>query len=517
MKTHNVQQKTERRISAALRLVLAVVLLLAQIALVFLLSRVLEKYMAIAYTALEVLAFVYAIRVYNRPGSSTYKPGWIVLIVTLPVVGLILYWLWSGDHQGKQLSLKRLPPPKLTQGQLALSKANIEKLRHDTPQWTRLATYLDGHGFPLYGHTQSTYLPSGEAYLDDMLTHLAQAERFIFMEYFIMAEGEIWYRLSRILTQKAAQGVEVKLIFDDFGSMMRMHSESLEELKKAGVELKVFNPVNHYVNRLYFNFRDHRKIACIDGNVAYTGGANIADEYANIIERFGHWKDSGVRLDGEGAWGLCREFIHMWQRMGGTMEHEDDFYRPDGEWEAQGFCQPLSDGPDTRPMAVAEDAYLQMIGGARNMVYITSPYLAISDTMMNALCVAAESGVDVRLMLPGIPDHKFAYLAAECYFGELLRRGVKLYIYEPGFLHGKTVLVDREVAFVGSVNMDFRSFQLHFECGSIFYGAPCAEDLLEDMDQIMEKSRNLTYDEWKHRPWVRRLLGPVLRLFAMWM
>lgn len=517
MKTHNVQQKTERRISAALRLVLAVVLLLAQIALVFLLSHVLEKYMAIAYTALELLAIVYAIRVYNRPGSSTYKPGWIVLILALPVVGLILYWLWSGDHQGKQLSLKRLPPPKLTQGQLMGSKANIEKLRGDTPQWTRLATYLDGHGFPLYGHTQCTYLPSGEAYLDDMLTRLAQAERFIFMEYFIMAEGEIWYRLSKILTKKASQGVEVKLIFDDFGSMMRMHGESLEELKKAGVELKVFNPVNHYVNRLYFNFRDHRKITCIDGNVAYTGGANIADEYANIIERFGHWKDSGVRLDGEGAWGLCREFIHMWQRMGGTVEHEIEFYRPYGEWESQGFCQPLSDGPDTSPLAVAEDAYLQMIGGARNMVYITSPYLAISDTMMNALCVAAESGVDVRLMLPGIPDHKFAYLAAECYFGELLHRGVKLYIYEPGFLHGKTVLVDREVAFVGSVNMDYRSFQLHFECGSIFYGTPCTEDLLEDMDQIMEKSRNLTYDEWKHRPWVRRLLGPILRLFSMWM
>ena len=171
----------------------------------------------------------------------------------------------------------------------------------------------------------------------------------------------------------------------------------------------------------------------------------------------------------------------------------------------------------TSPLAVAEDAYLQMIGSARNMVYITSPYLAISDTMMNALCMAAESGVDVRLMLPGIPDHKFAYLAAECYFGELLRRGVKLYIYEPGFLHSKTVLVDREVAFVGSVNMDYRSFQLHFECGSIFYGAPCTEDLLEDMDQIMEKSRNLTYEDWQHRPWYRRVLGPVMKLFAMWM
>ena len=517
MKKHSVEQKTERRISAALRLALAAVLLLAQIALVFLLSHLLERYMAIAYTALEILAIVYAIRVYNRPGSSTYKPLWIALIVAVPVVGLILYWLWSGDRQSKQLSLRKIAPPKLTQAQLAAGKSNMEKLRHDYPQWTRLATYLDGHDFPLYGHTQGKYLPTGEEYLDDMLTKIAAAERFIFMEYFIMAEGEIWYRLSKLLRQKAAEGVEVKLIFDDFGSMMRMHNASLDELKAAGVEIQVFNPVNHYVNRLYFNYRDHRKIACIDGNVAYTGGANIADEYANIIERFGHWKDSGIRLTGEGAWGLCREFIHMWQRMGGTVDHEYDYYRPDGIWEAQGFCQPLSDGPDNNPLAVAEDAYLQMIGGARSTVYITSPYLAINDTMMSALCVAAESGVDVRLMLPGIPDHKFAYLAAECYFGELLRRGVKLYIYEPGFLHGKTVLVDREVAFVGSVNMDYRSFQLHFECGTILYGAPCAEDLLEDMDQIMEKSRNLTYEDWQHRPWYRRVLGPVMKLFAMWM
>ena len=517
MKKHNIQQKTERRISAALRLVLAVVLLLAQIALVFLLSHLLEKYVVIAYTALELLAIVYAIRVYNRPGSSTYKPGWIVLILALPVVGLILYWLWSGDHQSKYLDLKKVAPPRQSPAQQDESRSNIEKLRRETPQWARLATYLDGHDFPLFDCTQSRYFPSGEAYLDDMLMQMSKAERFIFMEYYIMAEGEIWHRLSKILTEKASQGVEVKLIFDDFGSMMRLHGEPLEVLKRAGVEIQVFNPVHHYVNRLYFNYRNHRKITCIDGNVTYTGGVNIADEYANIIERFGHWKDCGVRLEGEGAWGLCREFIRMWQRMGGAMEHEDDYYRPDGRWEAQGYCQSFADGPDNNPLAVAEDTYLQLLNGARNMVYITTPYLAISDAMMNALCMAAESGVDVRLMVPGIPDHKFAYMAAECYFGELLCHGVKIYIYEPGLLHGKSVLVDREVAFVGSVNMDYRSFQLHFECGTVLYGAPCLEELLEDMDHIMARSRRLSYAEWQRRPWLHRVFGPVMKLFAMWM
>ena len=517
MDQHKVQPKTERRISVALRLLLAGVLLVAQIALVFLLSHLLEKYMAIAYTALELLAIVYAVRVYNRPGSSTYKPGWIVLILALPVVGLILYWLWSGDHQSKLLNLRKIAPPRQTQAQQESSRSHIDKLRRDMPQWARLASYLDSHDFPLYAHTETRYFPSGEAYLDDMLMELSKAERFIFMEYFIMAEGEIWYRLSKILRERASQGVEVKLIFDDFGSMLRLHRESIEELRRSGVEVQVFNPVHHYVNRLYFNYRNHRKITCIDGNISYTGGANIADEYANITERFGHWKDCGVRLTGEGAWGLCREFIHMYQRMGGTVEHEHDYYRPHGIWEAQGYCQSFSDGPDNNPVAVAEDTYLQLIGNARNMVYITTPYLAISDAMMKALCVSAESGVDVRLMMPGIPDHKFAYLAAECYFGELISHGVKIYLYEPGLLHGKSVLADREVGLVGSVNMDYRSFQLHFECGTVLYGTACLEALLADMDDIASKSRLLRYEDWAHRPWLRRILGPVLKLFAMWM
>ena len=278
-----------------------------------------------------------------------------------------------------------------------------------------------------------------------------------------------------------------------------------------------FNPVHHYVNRLYFNYRDHRKIACIDGDTAYTGGANIADEYANLMERFGYWKDDGIRLEGQGAWTLTREFIYMWERMGGAMHQEHDYYRPHGDAPGQGFVQPFVDGPDSNPVSSAEDAFLQLIGGAKHMVYITSPYLAIDESMEKALCMAAGSGVDVRLMMPGIPDHKFAFMVAESYFGELLDHGVKIYRFTPGLLHGKTVLADREAAFVGSVNMDYRSFQLHFECGTLLYGAPALETLLEDMDGIMEKSWQVTRSDWEHRPLLHRVLGGLLRPFAMWM
>lgn len=512
-----IQQRTERRISAALRLVLVAVLLAAQLSLVFLLSLLLKQRAALVCTILEVLAFAYAVYIWTKPGTTSYKVGWIFLILFLPVVGLILYWLWNGGCQSKRLDLKKLPLPQEPAYKLEESRLNIEKLRQLTPQWAGLASYLNSKGFSLYRNTRATYLQTGKEFLEDMLDAMERAERFIFLEYFIMAEGELWDRLTDVLRRKSGQGVEIKLIFDDFGSMMRMPAEKVEALRRAGVEVIVFNPIHHYVNRLYFNYRDHRKITCIDGDIAYTGGANIADEYADIIQRFGCWKDCGVRLEGEGAWGLTREFIFMWERLGGEMHSEHDYYRPMHHAQSDGFCQTVVDGPDNNPDATAEDVFLQMISRARQTVYITTPYLAIDESMIKALCLAGDSGVDVRLMMPGIPDHKFAYQVAQSYFPELTEHGVKIYTYTPGLIHGKTVMVDREAAFIGSVNMDFRSFQLHFECGEILYRMPAIESLLEDMDQILQQSELVTPERIKARPWYLRVAGDVLRLFAMWM
>lgn len=517
MKTHQVQQKTERRISAALRLVFVAALLLGQIALAFFLSTELRQRAAIIYTVLELAAFGYAVRIYNRTDGASYKFGWIFLVLTVPVVGLILYFLWNGDRQQKRLDLKKLPMPEEPEAQQAAHRIQMEKLRRKFPQWERLSVYLSRQGYLLYGDTETTYLPTGEAFLQDMLEKLEQAEHFIFLEFFIIAQGQVWDRMEEIFRRKAAEGVEVKLIFDDFGSMMRLPAEQIEALRESGVEVQIFNPVHHYVNRLYFNYRDHRKIVCIDGSTAYTGGANVADEYANLTVRFGYWKDCGIRLDGPGAWGLTREFLHMWQRNGGQLMQERDYYRPHDHREAAGFCQPFVDGPDNNPISTAEDVFLHLINNARRSVHITTPYLAIDEPMRQALCSAGDSGVDVRLLLPGIPDHKFAYLAAQSHYGELLVHHVKIYIYEPGLLHGKTVLSDGEAAFVGSVNMDYRSFQLHFECGTVLYGVPAIEGLAEDIQRITDRSRRVTYQEWKSRPWYRKLLSTLLRLFEMWM
>lgn len=511
-----VQQKTERRISAALRLVLVALLLVLQIAVVVALSLVLKQKIYIAYAVLEVVAVICVARIYIRPGSSSYKPGWIILIMLAPVVGLILYWLWNGNQVKKKLTLRPLPMPAETAEAQQQSTWAQETFTAHCPRWDKVAEYLRRQDMPLFGGTELTYFPTGEEYLEDLLSKLRKAEKFIFLEYYIASKGQIWDSICNILRQRAAAGVEVNLILDDFGSMMTMPPEEIDALRRDGVWVQMFNPVHHYVNRLYFNYRDHRKIAVIDGDIAYTGGANLADEYANLIVRFGYWKDCGLRLDGQGAWGLTRQFMHLWLRMGGELRDPWDTYRPRTSSDGGDFCQPLVDGPDNNPVNTVEDTYQQLISNADRYIWITTPYLAIDEPMIRTLSIAADSGVDVRLMLPGIPDHKFAYMVAQSYFGELLAHGVKIYTYTPGLLHAKSVVADGEVGFVGSVNMDYRSFQLHFECGVLFTGSAVAS-VEEDMRRTMEKSCQVSLETWKKRKWYVKLLGAVLRPFAMWM
>ena len=517
MKGFQIQQKGERRISAALRIMLVIFLLAVQIALVVAISYFMQEYLALAYAVVQVAALFLAIRIYNEPGELSYKLIWFILLLLAPPVGMILWFLWGGAAQKRHLlqNGKRVPDePGSVRKRSALA---VERLTRQLPGWSRTANYLCRRNFQLYQDTRVTYLPEGALLLRELIEQAKKAERFIFLEYFILAEGRLWSELEKILCAKAHEGVEVKIIFDDFGNIKRFRGETIDRLRDAGVEVFIFNPVHEYVNRLYFNYRDHRKIACFDGDVAYTGGVNIADEYANLIERFGYWKDSGIRLEGEGAWGLTASFIHMCINIGGVMHNEHDYYRPHTPVRSEGFCQPFTDGPQNNPDNPAEDVFLQMISSARRFLYITTPYFIPDESVMRTLCIAGDGGVDVRLMLPGKPDHWYADWVAESYFGNLLAHGVKIYRYTPGFLHAKSIMVDREAAFVGSVNMDYRSFELHCECGVMVYGAPMIESLLEDMDAIVDQSHLVTAEEWAKRSVVRRVLEPLLRLFAIWM
>ena len=517
-KLPHATERTERRISAVTSLSMCVLTVLAQIATTLLLTHFLREKASYVYAVLVMIGAVFAIRVYQRPGSPSYKLVWMCLLLALPVSGMILFCLWGGTHQAKSLSLRKVPPIPQRESQRMASENNLARLRRQSPTWGRLATYLQKRGFCLYRNTQARYFGDGAAFFDDLIAHMEQAEVYIFLEYYILAEGQIWDRIFRVLKERAAAGVEVCIIFDDFGNLTRLSDDTFQEIRKSGIEVEVFNPVHRYVNRIYFNYRDHRKIAVIDGQYAYTGGVNIADEYANLIVRFGHWKDSAVRIEGDGVWGFAAQFMQMWKMMGRHLPNEDDFYRPRHEAaEAEGFCQPFTDGPLNNPDNPIEETYLQLIASAKRMLYLTTPYYAVEESMQKALCIAGDAGVDVRLMIPAIPDHKLTYLVAETYWGELLSHGVKIYKYTPGFLHAKSVMVDREVALVGSTNMDYRTFQLHYECGVLLYHMPAVEELLEDMDGIMAKSAPYTLEEWNKRPWYRRGFASILKLGAIWL
>ena len=320
--------RVERRISAAVCIALCAAGVIIQIATTLLLTAFLRENAGYVYLLLQFIALANAIGVYQRPGSPSFKLAWMCLLIAAPVAGMILFWLWGGLHQAKRLRMKRVPPPLQTEEALQASENNLACLRREFPVWGRLAAYLRAAGFLLYGETRARYFADGAAFFEDLIRRISAARSFVFLEYFIIAEGRIWDRIFAALRERAAAGVEIYVIFDDFGNLFRFSGGSLKAVQDAGIEAQTFNPVHRYISRLYFNYRDHRKIAVIDGWTAYTGGINLADEYANLIERFGHWKDSAIRLDGEGARGFTDQFLQMWKMLGRTFAHEDAWYRP---------------------------------------------------------------------------------------------------------------------------------------------------------------------------------------------
>lgn len=512
-----VKQTTERRISATLRIAMVLVLTLVNIGAVVLLSSFLQAHSAIAFTVMEVAAIAVAIGIQSSPASASYKLAWTLLVVALPVAGMILYVLWGGNIQSKRLNLLPVKAPANRPADVRQSQAAGQRLMEELPNWARLAAMLERRGFLLYRDTEAIYFPTGDAFFADALSRMARAEHFIFLEYFILAEGKLWDRMLEVLEDRARHGVEIKVIFDDFGNITRMRSETIDRMRQAGIEVHIFNPVHQYVNRLYFNYRDHRKILCVDGQYAYTGGVNVADEYAGFVRRFGEWKDSGVLLDGAGAWGLTSLFIHMWEMLGEHLQSEHDYYRPLDSPAGTGWCQSFTDGPINNPDNPAEDIYHHCIVNAHQYIWLTTPYFAVEDSLVRSLCMAVDSGVDVRLLLPGIPDHKYTQIVAGSHYEALLGHGVKIYEFTPGFLHAKSFLADGELALVGTINMDYRSFQLHHECGVLLYGAPAIADLRRDMEGIMARGTMVDLAAWRKRPWWRKVLEKLLRVFSIWM
>ena len=473
-----------------------------------------EKSVYINY-AVTILSLIAVLSIINNPKMNPgYKLMWAVCILALPVTGICLYGILGHSSVARKFRTHYDTVLLSQGGVLGEEEETRKKLEEENILAAGQSSYLTNYAhYPVYENTETEYYPLGDVWFEHFIEELKKAEHYIFMEYFIISEGYLWDTVLEILKEKAAAGVDVRVIYDDFGCVTTLPYQYYKSLQQMGIKCAAFNQFRPVLN-VILNNRDHRKIAVIDGHTAFTGGINLADEYINRKERFGHWKDTGVRIDGAGAWGFASQFIQMWKMIGRSLPNEDDYYRPRVEIEGTGWCQPFTDGPFNNPDNPVEDTYLQLIASAQKMLYITTPYYAVEESMQKALCIAADAGVDVRLMVPAIPDKWYVYMVAETYWGELLEHGVKIYRYTPGFIHAKTFVVDDDYAVVGTINLDYRSLYLHFECAVWMYQTPSVAQVRDDFFKTQQISQEITLEECRSLSFPRRLGRSVLRVFA---
>ena len=498
------------------RIVITVVLILLQIVwFVFMLEK-LARYSSWITTAFTALSIAIVLYIIGKDDNSAYKIGWIVLIMTLPLFGGLLY-LFLGDKKPSQNMRRKLNAQHdvfkdtlIQEGELQDRLGKIHGRAAGTFQYVRRVS-----DFPAYENTDVTYYPSGEEMFVDMLEELRQAKHFIFLEYFIIHDGRMWREILQVLEEKVKEGVDVRLIYDDMGCVTTLPHRYYKELQKKGIKCAAFNPVRPVLN-IILNNRDHRKILVIDGHTGFTGGINLADEYINEDVRFGHWKDTGVMLHGEGVWNLTVMFLQMWAVITRTRSHLPAYgpyiYHPE-EFENDGFVQPYGDSPLDNEI-VGENVYLNIINQAKRYVYICTPYLIIDNEMMTALCLASKKGVDVRIVTPGIPDKKMVFLLTQSYYEQLLEAGVRIFQYTPGFIHSKSFVCDDEIASVGTINLDYRSLYLHFECAVWMYRSRAVMQVKDDMEDTFPKCREISMKFCRSRNIFVRMAQSILRLFA---
>ena len=500
-------------LSGFLRAALVALLVLAQIAVIFALGFWMSGNTVYVYYIIELLSLIIIVGLINDSKSPSYKIGWICIILILPLTGHIMYALWGKENSKKKIEKQVIGRLKRGQQFLEYDRSVMDSFEQKYPTKSRMTRFLESYHFPLFRNNEVRYYPMGENTFDAMLEDIAKAERFILIDFFIVGEGVLWERMHELLIAKAAQGVEIKFLYDDFGAMLRTPKDFKKKLTQEGIEVRVFNPIHKYTDKLYMNYRSHQKIVVIDGNIGYTGGMNLADEYVNLVERFGVWKDNAVRVEGDAVWGFTVTFLQMWE-VAGNKEVDYDRYRPSQTFpENEVYCQVISDGPANHPNNPIEDIYKQIIYYAKKKLYITTPYLIIEDDMRNALITAARSGIDVRIITPYIPDKKNVKVLTNYNYGPLLREGVRIYEYLPGFIHAKTI-VSEDCGIVGTINMDYRSFYLHYECGVWMCNKETIDTITEDLVRTMEESREVSYEEWTNRPWYIKIYQRVLSLFS---
>lgn len=507
MRKHWLFELYSRRTFVALLIILQVIFLVATIINTSRQSELIN-------VALNLLSLLVALYVISRPDNRPYRLMWTVLLLAFPIFGGLFYLLFSSQSFVRLLGQREAAIDHSARHLLRQDNDVLASLAQRSPEIVPQARYLARTaGFPLYCNTRVRYLTPGERMWEVLLAELEKAEKYILLEFFIISPGRMLDSILNVLRLKAEQGVEVRLIYDDLGCFLRLPSDFPQRLAALGLKAAVFNPFRPVLSTLQNN-RDHRKIVVIDGKVAFTGGVNIGDEYINADNRPVHWKDAAVMLQGDAAWGLTMMFLKMWSLI---QNEAVDFqrYQPSDASAAifdDGFVQPYADSPLDKEN-VGEHVYLQIINRAQKYVYINTPYLILDDVMLEALRLAAKSGVDVRIVTPYHWDKRLVHITTRSYYRELLAAGVRIYEYTDGFMHSKTFVADDETATVGTTNLDYRSLYLHFECGVWLHQSQAVREIKDDFLQTLKRCQQITLEETERHA-LARLGQQILRLFA---
>lgn len=506
--------RVETHLSGFLRSLLVGLLVVFQLVIFMLLPFFLHDMTVYFYFIMEIASLIFVLVVTNERKSTSYKVSWMCIVLLLPVSGVVMYALWG--KTGKRNKLQKRCLDKILAGR-KYEKQDVKVLEEfceKHPVSSRMSRYMSNQGFPLYKNNKVEYFSMGEDAFERMFEDFKQAKKFILIDFFIVADGALWDRMHEILLKKVKEGVNVKFMYDDWGAMLRTERDFAKNLQAEGFQVQIFNPIHKYTDKLFLNFRSHQKIVVIDGNIGYTGGYNIADEYANLVDRFGIWKDTGLRIEGDAVWGMTTVFLQMWNVCCNYDAVDYNAYRPTKAFEKNDtYCHVLSDGPALNPNMFIETMYKQMINYAGEKVYIMTPYLILEEYMVQSLVEAKKRGVDVRIVTPSIPDKRQVKWLTEYNYGALLKNGVRIFEYKPGFVHAKMIMTEHS-AIVGTINMDYRSFYLHYENGIWVYDENIVNEIYNDFEKTFSICEEITYEQWKNRPFPLRMIQYFLNVFA---
>lgn len=512
MKGYKSMQSKKMTVYRILIVGLLIVLQVTWLALSVLMLSSTSRTISIVLNILSIIALFVVI---NSRQNPAYKLAWAVPILIFPVFGGLAFLLFGTRSPSRKLRTKLNESGEKLKPYIVQDEAILDKLKEEDVSAYGQAVYMKNFAdAPMWRNTSTTYFRSGEENFPYIIEELKKAKHFIFMEYFIIADGRMWNTILEILKEKAAEGVDVRLLYDDVGCLRLLPFQYYETIRSFGIKCEAFNPFVPFVS-VVMNNRDHRKILVIDGNTGFTGGINLADEYINEKERFGYWKDTGIMLKGDAVWNLTVMFLQVWNALSPTDSDFEQFrphVYPADECRDDGYVQPYGDSPLDFEN-VGENVYLNIINNAKEYVYIFTPYLIIDNEIVTALCLAAKRGVDVRIVTPHIPDKKYAFMLTQSYYEQLMDGGVKMYEFKPGFIHAKCFVSDDTTATVGTINLDYRSLYLHFECGVYLYKTSSVMEVKKDALETFEKCIPVTRDMLKP-VFQKVVLQAILKLFA---